>query len=37
VFIRSATGTGTLTAGRVITTIVYVQRAPNGAQFPASA
>ena len=36
VYIRSATGTATLTAGRVITTIHYVQRASNGAQFPAS-
>lgn len=37
VYIRSATGTGTLTAGRAIVTILYTQRASNGAQFPASA
>ncbi len=36
VYIRSATGAGTLTAGRVITTIMYVQRASNGAQYPTS-
>jgi poly(3-hydroxybutyrate) depolymerase len=36
VWIRIAVGTGTLTAGRVITTIMYVQRAPDGAQNPAS-
>ena len=37
VWIRIAVGTGTLTAGRVITTVMYVQRAPDGAQNPASA
>jgi hypothetical protein len=36
VYIRTAVGTGTLTAGRFITTIHYVQRASTGAQFPAS-
>ena len=34
---RVATGTATLTAGRMIVTVVYAQRAPNGAQFPATA
>lgn len=37
VYIRSATGTNTLTAGRVITTILYMQRTSAGAQNPASA
>lgn len=37
VYIRSATGTATLTAGRVITTISYVQRTSSGAQNPTSA
>lgn len=37
VFVRSATGTATLTAGRFIVTVLYAQRASNGAQFPASA
>jgi hypothetical protein len=37
VWVRVATGTATLTAGRVIVTVVYAQRAPNGAQFPATA
>lgn len=37
VFIRSATGGGTLTAGRAIVTIMYAQRASNGAQNPTSA
>lgn len=36
-FVRSATGTGTLTAGRAIVTVMYVQRADNGAQAPTSA
>lgn len=36
VYVRVAVGTGTLTAGRVITTVLYVQRAPNGAQRPVS-
>lgn len=34
VFIRNVVGTGTLTAGRFIVTVLYVQRAPNGAQNP---
>ena len=37
VWIRNVVGTGTLTAGRFIVTVMYVQRAPNGAQNPASA
>jgi len=37
VYIRNVVGTGTLTAGRFIVTIVYVQRADNGSQVPASA
>lgn len=37
VFIRNVVGTGTLGAGRFIVTVVYVQRNPDGAQFPASA
>jgi hypothetical protein len=37
VFVRVAVGTATLTAGRAIVTVSYVQRAPNGAQNPASA
>jgi len=37
VYIRDVVGTGTLGAGRFIVTVVYVQRNPNGAQFPASA
>jgi hypothetical protein len=37
VWVRVAVGTATLTAGRAIVTVVYVQRAENGAQFPASA
>jgi hypothetical protein len=37
VYIRDVVGTGTLGAGRFILTIEYVQRADNGAQFPASA
>lgn len=36
VYVRSATGTGTLTAGRAIVTVLYVQRADNGAQAPTS-
>lgn len=36
VFVRNAVGTGTLTAGRFIVTISYIQRADNGAQNPAS-
>ena len=36
-WVRVATGTATLTAGRMIVTVVYAQRAPNGAQSPASA
>jgi hypothetical protein len=37
IYVRSATGTATLTAGRFIVTVLYAQRASNGAQFPASA
>ena len=37
VYVRVAVGTGTLTAGRVITTVLYVQRSPSGAQRPTSA
>ncbi len=37
IFIRNVVGTATLTAGRFILTVQYVQRAPNGAQNPASA
>jgi hypothetical protein len=35
VYVRVTVGTATLTAGRAIVTIVYAQRADNGAQFPA--
>lgn len=37
IYIRDVVGTATLTAGRFILTVVYVQRLDNGAQFPASA
>lgn len=37
VYIRVAVGTGTLSAGRFITTISYVQRTSAGAQNPTSA
>lgn len=37
VYIRDAVGTATLTAGRFIVTVLYIQRAPNGAQNPVSA
>ena len=37
VYIRNVVGTATLTAGRFITTIRYVQRASTGAQNPTSA
>jgi hypothetical protein len=37
VYIRNVVGTATLTAGRFIVTLVYVQRADNGSQVPASA
>ena len=37
VYIRVAVGTATLTAGRAIITVSYVQRADNGAQNPTSA
>lgn len=37
VYVRVAVGTATLTAGRFILTVSYIQRAPNGAQNPASA
>jgi hypothetical protein len=33
-YVRNVVGTGTLTAGRAIVTVVYVQRASNGAQAP---
>lgn len=36
VFVRVAVGTATLTAGRAIITVMYVQRADNGAQVPAA-
>lgn len=36
VYIRDVVGTGTLTAGRFIVTVMYVQRAANGSQNPAS-
>lgn len=34
VYVRRATGTATLTAGRVITTILYIQRTAAGLQNP---
>lgn len=34
VYLRNAVGTGTLTAGRFIVTVMYIQRADNGAQNP---
>ena len=34
VFIRNAVGTATLTAGRFVLTIMYIQRAPDGSQNP---
>lgn len=37
VYVRVAVGTATLTAGRAIVTVQYVQRADNGAQNPVSA
>lgn len=37
VWIRNVTGTATLTAGRFIVTVNYVQRAPTGASNPLSA
>ena len=37
VYVRVAVGTATLTAGQFYVTVSYVQRAPNGAQNPASA
>ena len=33
-FVRNVVGTGTLGAGRFIVTVLYVQRAPNGAVAP---
>lgn len=36
-WVRVAVAAATLTAGRMIVTVVYAQRAANGAQFPASA
>jgi hypothetical protein len=37
IFVSNAVGSATLTAGRFILTVSYVQRAPNGAQNPVSA
>lgn len=37
VFVRVAVATATLTAGRFVVTVQYVQRADNGAQNPVSA
>lgn len=37
IWVRSATGTATLTAGRAIVTVLYVQRSSSGAQNPTSA
>ena len=37
VYVRNAVASGTLSAGRFIVTVLYAQRASNGAQFPASA
>jgi len=37
IFVRVAVATATLTAGRAIVTVVYAQRADNGAQNPVSA
>ena len=37
VFVRSATGTATLTAGRFLVTVLYQQRSPAGLQNPVSA
>ena len=36
VYVRVAVGTATLTAGRAIVTVTYVQRAADGTQAPAS-
>jgi hypothetical protein len=37
VYVRVVVGTATLTAGQFYVTVSYIQRAPNGAQNPASA
>ena len=37
VYLRNATGTATLTAGRAIVTILYTQRGPGGIQNPLTA
>lgn len=37
VWVRQTVASATLTAGRAIVTVLYVQRAPDGAQNPASA
>lgn len=37
IWLRNATGTATLTAGRFIVTVQYLQRADNGAANPATA
>ena len=36
-WVQNVVATATLTAGQFVMTVVYVQRASNGAQFPASA
>lgn len=36
-WVRVAVGTDTLTAGHAVVTVLYIQRAPDGAQRPASA
>jgi hypothetical protein len=37
VYVRNTTGTATLGAGRVITTVLYIQRSPSGSQHPDTA
>ena len=37
VHVRVAVGTDTLTAGRAIVTVLYIQRAADGSQYPANA
>jgi hypothetical protein len=37
VWVRATVGSDTLTAGRAVLTLIWAQRAPNGAQVPASA
>jgi hypothetical protein len=36
-WVQNVVATATLTAGQFVMTVVYLQRASNGAQFPASA